>query len=267
MSMRSTLGLAIFCAAILAQPAAGQSGDIVLAGHISEAMAAKVHAAFGDGKPHTLHLTSSGGEEAPALAIAREMADHRAALVVEGVCAGPCANYLFRAAARRTILPGALVIFSTTATSRLAMVPSRRRDEIRPDYLRMAELEKKLPGNAALLLEPQLRLGTQCYSLTSRDGAGRAYINYRADFVGWIPSRAYLEKANLHVSGFWPRTVDAFQAALKSAFPGGLRGEIRFAGTNTPAPAAKSAADLAAIPECDKGSPARAATPPPAKAR
>jgi hypothetical protein len=253
--MRNALHLAIFWATILASPAAAQNGDIVLAGHISEAMAARVHAGLGDDKPHAVRVSSSGGEELPALAIARDIADHRASLVVEGVCAGPCANYLFPAAARRTVLPGALVIFSTTATSRLAMVPPRRRSEVRPDYLRVTELEKKLPGNASLLLEPQLRLRTQCYSLTSRDGTGHAYINYRADFVGWIPSRAYLERANVRISGFWPRTEDAFRTALKSAFPGGLRGEIRFGGTDAPAPAPKLAASLAAVPECDKGPP------------
>jgi hypothetical protein len=251
--MRSALNLAILLAVLPAPPAAAApSGDIVLSGHIGAAMAARAHAVFRDGKPHTVRVNSSGGEELPALAIARDMADHHASLIVEGVCAGPCANYLFPAAARRTILPGALVIFSTTATSRLAMVPPRRRGEIRPDYRQAAALEKALPGSPALLLEPQLRMGTQCYSLTSRDGSGRAYINYRAGFVGWVPSRAYLEKAGLGMSGFWPRSAGAFQTALKKAFPGGLRGEIRFAGTSAPATAKKLAAELAAIPECDK---------------
>jgi hypothetical protein len=253
MSMRNATLPAGLLFIWLAAPAAGQSGDIVLTGHIDAAMAARAHAALADGKPRIVRVTSSGGEELPALAIARDLADHRAALVVEGVCAGPCANYLFPAAGRRTVLPGALVIFSATATSRLAMVPPARRGEVRPDYAQGAGQEKQQARNIALLMEPQLRLGTACYSLTSRDGAGRAYINYRAAYVGWIPSRAYLEHAGVSFSGFWPRNTGQFQAALKSAFPGGLRGEIGFAGSNAPLPAPKLLAQLGAIPECDKG--------------
>ncbi|HEY4274349.1 MAG TPA: hypothetical protein VGM68_02610 [Rhizomicrobium sp.] len=253
MTVGNALRLACLWSALLILPATAQSDEIVLTGHIDTAMAARVHAALQIGKLKAIRIDSSGGEDLPALAIARDIAQSHAALTVAGVCAGPCANDLFPAASKRVLLPGALVIFSASASSRLAMVPPVRRKDVRPEYIQIALQEAQLVKNAAIFLEPQLQLQTACYSLTSRDGAGHSYINYRADFVGWIPSRAYLEKADIRFSGSWPKNADQFQAALKAAFPGGLRGEIRFAGGSAPLPAPKLLAQLGAIPECDKG--------------
>src|SRR6185312_10200335 len=144
MKVRSALRLASLWWAISVLPAAAQDDSIALTGHINAAMAARVHGALQNGKLHTIRVDSSGGEDLPALAIARDMAQSRAALTVAGVCAGPCANYRFLAANRRTLLPGALVIFSATATSRLAMVPPGRRNEVRPAYAEAASQEKQL---------------------------------------------------------------------------------------------------------------------------
>jgi hypothetical protein len=119
----------------------------------------------------------------PALALARDMRRNHAALIVDRLCAGPCANYLFPAAAKRTVLTGALVIFSGTATSALAMVPPAMDNSLAANYAPTSVQEKALLSDAgigqALLLEPQLRLETRCYSLTSRDASGKSYVNYR----------------------------------------------------------------------------------------
>ena len=128
------------------------------------------------------------------------------------------------------VLPGGLVIFSGTASSALAMVPPDR-DNSLSRQLRAHGPTGENPFtdagvNPALLLEPQLRLETRCYSLTSHDVSGKSYINYRSDFLGWVPSRAYLAKAGIRTDGFWPATADQFQIAFKKAFPGGARGNI-----------------------------------------
>ena len=236
-------------------PAAG--GEIPLSGHISADMASRLHTALNDGRPHSLRISSSGGEDLPALAIADDLRRNRTTLVVEGICAGPCANYLFLAAPQRTVRPGALVIFTASATSRLAMVPPQRLAEISGAYARTARREKQLLRDAgvapALLLEPQLGLGTDCYSLTSRDRAGKAYINYRANFIGWTPSRAYLARAGIKVAGFWPNTSAQFQAALQKALPGGTRGNIAYSAAKAPASEAALLGRLRAIRECDAG--------------
>ena len=93
---------AVLCAtAPLSTQASAGAAEIPLSGHISADMANRFHAALADGKPHVVRVTSSGGEDAPTLAIAADIARTRSSLVVEGICAGPCANYLFLAAARR----------------------------------------------------------------------------------------------------------------------------------------------------------------------
>lgn len=230
--------------------------DITINGHIDAAMAARLHAMLAKGKPHTLHVNSSGGDDLPALALAADIRHAHAGLVVEGLCAGPCANDLFIAAAERTVAPGGLVIFAASAASRLAMVPTGRVKEVISGYVEATQKEKQLFAQAhadpALLFEPQLALQTSCYSLTSRNPAGQAYINYQAQFVGWIPARAFLTRAGVKVSGFWPASEAQFQIALKNAFPGGARGAIAFAGTDRPLPQAGLLARLSATRECPK---------------
>lgn len=236
--------------------APASSADFPISGHINTDMANRVHAALKDGKPHPARVNSSGGEDGPALAIAADIARTHSTLVVEGICAGPCANYLFMAASRRTVQPGALVIFTASASSRLAMVPEARRNEVLSVYENNARQEIQLLQdrrvNAALLLEPQLSLGTRCYSLTSRDTTGKAYINYQAQFVGWTPSRAWLTSAGVGVTGFWPQTDAQFQAALQKAIPGGARGGVIYSAAKSPAPEAALLRRLTAIPECRK---------------
>ena len=249
---------ALSCAAVplSAQVPAGGT-DIPLSGHISTDMASRFHATLKDGKPHSVRITSSGGEDTPALAIAADIVRTGSSLVVDGICAGPCANYLFMAAARRTVQPGALVIFTASASSRLAMVPSGRRKEVSSIYDNAARQEKQLlqdrHANAALLLEPQLGLGTSCYSLTSRDTAGKAYINYQASFVGWTPSRAWLTRAGVGIAGFWPDMDAQFQVALQKAIPGGARGSVIYSAAKAPIAEAALLNRLRAIPECDTG--------------
>ncbi|HKD48700.1 MAG TPA: hypothetical protein VKB67_13520 [Rhizomicrobium sp.] len=231
--------------------------DISMSGHIDGAMAARLHTVLTDGKSHTLRVKSSGGDDLPALALAYDIRRAHAAIVVDGLCAGPCASDLFVAASERRVMPGGLVIFGATAASRLAMVPPNRSIEVSPSYAEAARQETQLAtearANPALLLEPQLELQTQCYSLTSHNPAGRAYINYQSQFVGWTPSRIYLAHAGVKVSGFWPTSEAQFQAALKSDFPGGARGAIAFSGSDSPLAQQALLARLKSVKECDTG--------------
>lgn len=111
--------------------------------------------------------------------------------------------------------------------------------------------------NPALLLEPLLRLQTDCFSLTSHDRSGKAYINYRAHFVGWVPSRSHLARMGVAVTGFWPDSVSQFQAILQGAFPGGARGDIAYSGTDLPSAPAALLAQLHETRECDTGLPGK----------
>lgn len=56
-------------------------------------------------------VNSAGGEAATALAMAGMVEARGLSIIVDGVCASSCANYLFAAAAQRTVQPGALVLW------------------------------------------------------------------------------------------------------------------------------------------------------------
>ena len=250
--MKSMLLLLLICLASKASPASAT--ELRINGHIDAAVAARMHEALAQG-PRTIRITSTGGDRLPALALARDIRQVHASLIVEGLCGGPCANYLFPAAAKRTVSPGGLVIFSGTATSALAMVPADKATLVGDDYAKTAEEEKKLIAEAgvspALLLEPQLQLHSSCVSLTSKDTAGKSYINYRSDFIGWVPSRAYLARAGLRVEGFWPANQAQFQTAFQSAFGGNARGNIASLGPGIPGKPASLATALKAVRACD----------------
>ena len=235
---------------------AASADEVRINGHINAAIAAQLHDTLSQGE-HTIRVTSGGGDPLPSLALARDIRRHHASLIVDGVCAGACANFLFPAAEKRTIMPNALVIFSGTASALLALVPPEKRGTLDADYAPAASQETALLSetgvNQSLLLEPLLRLGLSCYSLTSKNVSGKSYINYRSDFVGWVPSRAVLAHAGIRVSGFWPTTEAQFQAAMASAFPGGARGNIAFAGQSSGT--APLPARLKAVPQCDTGLP------------
>jgi hypothetical protein len=249
--------LSLLCSLGVASAArAANTDELRIDGHINAAIAGQLHDALGHGA-RTIRVTSGGGDPLPSLALARDMRRHHTTLIVDGVCAGACANFLFPAAAKRTVMPGALVIFSGTATALLALVAPEKTGTLDAGYAPTALQEKAMLSDAgvnqALLLEPLLRLGLSCYSLTSKNASGKSYVNYRADYVGWTPSRAYLAQAGIPVGGFWPAAVAQFQAAMKSAFPGGARGNVGFSGPDAPSGMPALLARLKAVPQCDAG--------------
>jgi hypothetical protein len=251
--------LSLLCGLATASGARAANRDEVrIDGHINAAIAGQLHDALARGD-HTIRVTSGGGDPLPSLALARDIRRHHTTLIVDGVCAGACADFLFPAAAKRNVMPDALVIFSATATALLALAPPEKASSLDADYATAASQEKALisdtGNNQALLLEPLLRLDPSCYSLTSKNASGKSYINYRSEFVGWVPSRAYLAHAGIRVAGFWPTTSAQFQAAMKSAFPGGARGNVAFSGPDAPSSIPSLLAHLKAVPQCDSGLP------------
>src|ERR1700753_747599 len=160
----------------LAPPVWADGEELRIEGHINTAIATQMHAALAHG-PRAIRITSTGGDQLAALSIARDMRQAHATLVIEGLCGCPGANYLLPPAARRSVAPGGLVIFSGTATSALAMVPANKGSMVGGDYAKVSEEEKALIAganvNPALLLEPQLQLHPSCVSLTSKDAAGK----------------------------------------------------------------------------------------------
>jgi hypothetical protein len=135
------------------------------------------------------------------------------------------------------------------------MLPPDQKTLVGGSYARTAAEERSLFAQAgvdpALLLETQLQLHPRCYSLTSKDAAGKSYVNYRADFIGWVPSRAYLARAGIRIEGFWPAGAAQFRTALQNAFPSGARGAIASFGPAKPGKMAALQAALGGVRVCD----------------
>ena len=150
--------LSLLCSLGAASAArAANTDELRIEGHINAAIAGQMHDALGHGA-RAIRVTSGGGDPLPALALARDMRRHHTTLIVDGVCAGACANFLFPAAAKRTVMPNALVIFSGTATALLALVAPEKTGTLDAGYAPTALQEKTMLSDAgvnqALLLDP-----------------------------------------------------------------------------------------------------------------
>ena len=124
---------------------------------------------------HAIRVTSGGGDPlASPGAGARHPPRQHATLIVDGLCAGACANFLFPAAGKTHGDAGRAGDLSR-APRRLALAhgaAGQSRARWHASYAPTALQEKSLIADAgvdqALLLEPLLRLELSCYSLTSK---------------------------------------------------------------------------------------------------
>ena len=81
----------LFVGLALKSAHAAQPDAFRITGHIDARIAKLAHTALERGA-RTIRITSGGGDSLPALALARDIRKHHAALTVEGICGGACAN-------------------------------------------------------------------------------------------------------------------------------------------------------------------------------
>lgn len=77
-----------------------EGGTLVLVGTVTPDSAAQFTTALGTGAT-AVRATVTGGDLASGLAIGQSIHDHKLSLLIDGACAGPCADYWFPAAASR----------------------------------------------------------------------------------------------------------------------------------------------------------------------
>ncbi|MBS2532236.1 hypothetical protein KGQ20_05575 [Catenulispora sp. NF23] len=75
-------------------------GTVALVGTVTPDSAAQFASALGSGA-NTVQVTVTGGDLAQGLAIGQTIHDRKLSLLIDGACAGPCADYWFPAAASR----------------------------------------------------------------------------------------------------------------------------------------------------------------------
>lgn len=76
-------------------------GTLELVGTVTPDSAAQFATALGSAAATTVRVTVTGGDLASGLAIGRTIHDRKLNLLIDGACAGPCADYWFPAAANR----------------------------------------------------------------------------------------------------------------------------------------------------------------------
>lgn len=90
-------------------PSVAETGTLIYRGEINAERNARVFARARTITPERLRITSGGGEVKAGIALGRWVHEQGMTLVVEDYCLSSCANYVFPAAPRKRLRPGALV--------------------------------------------------------------------------------------------------------------------------------------------------------------
>jgi hypothetical protein len=111
-SCTSVSELGLFARAERPDCSVGSDGELSLRGPTDEGFLGCVTAQLGDPgrRVTTIRLSSAGGDVRAALAAAEVIAQARPSIVIDGMCASSCANYLIPVAKDVTLLPGARIL-------------------------------------------------------------------------------------------------------------------------------------------------------------
>lgn len=116
MSLRTRLTAVLLC--VVVQTAAAQGdvptsrpGEPIYEGELTVAGVKALLARYADRPPSLLTINSPGGDVMAGLVLGDWVRRHRIDVVVGGVCASSCANYVFPAGRRKTVRAGALVLW------------------------------------------------------------------------------------------------------------------------------------------------------------
>lgn len=103
--------LRLLCRAaiVLAAAACEVKGDVHYRGEINAENNRRFFAQVADGTPQRMIVDSPGGEVEAGIALGHWVFTQGIDLVVDGECLSSCANYVFTAARRKTVLPGSVV--------------------------------------------------------------------------------------------------------------------------------------------------------------
>ncbi|MEH3040513.1 MAG: hypothetical protein PGN21_10680 [Sphingomonas paucimobilis] len=163
-------------------------------------------------------LNSAGGQASTALRMAALIEGRRIEVVVDGICASSCANYLFAAGAARSIRPGSVVLWhgAPDEASRADM-RAQLLDLMRKDGLSEADVQANLRREDARLsgwiAEQNALFDRKGLNLAILYGSGRAQTEratelFRDEATATPIDFAYLSAPALRCAGFDPAGGD-----------------------------------------------------------
>jgi hypothetical protein len=199
------------------------SGKLVLMGTIDAAMASYFKLALAaDPAIRTVLIDSYGGDIDSAMDMAALMRERKLRLVVDGRCLSACANYLFPAAASKTVLPGSVVAIHGLSYD--------YQDGDKPRHLSLSqavEVFRSAPSSAdrdvlARSLAREAAFNRQLGLSSASHDAFKVYLAHRKQVLGtdlidasqrlpgcppfqmWALDKAQLEAMGVRgIEGFW----------------------------------------------------------------
>jgi len=109
--------------------------------------------------PLVVRLSSAGGDVEPAMAAADKVAALRPQLIIEGMCASSCANYLIPVAGKVTLAPGVRIVLHGSIDGAMKM-----------KYSHVASAEKVHGMQTAFVERHRVPLGWLLYRDDTADG-------------------------------------------------------------------------------------------------
>lgn len=163
-------------------------------------------------------LNSAGGQASTALRMAALIEARRIQVVVDGICASSCANYLFAAGAARSIRPGSVVLWhgapdeASRADMRTQLLELMRKDGL-PEADVQANLRREDARLSGWIAEQNALFGRKNLDLAILYGSGRAQTEratelFRDKAAATPVDFAYLSTRALRCAGFDPAGGD-----------------------------------------------------------
>jgi hypothetical protein len=87
----------------------GDKASVAIVGQLNQEVLARYREENARHGITTLYIDSVGGDVTVAIALANELRRQGTRVIVAGRCFSACANYIFTAAVRKTVLPGSLI--------------------------------------------------------------------------------------------------------------------------------------------------------------
>ncbi len=164
-----------------------------------------------------IYLTSEGGEEIAALALAEAVIANDAVVVVDGFCLSACALYPFVAASHVELSensvvgvhPGAL---SVNAATEHLQIASADRDKLQAVSDRAVALYEARGRDTRVFLDAVPAHGVTC--VVQNDAQSDWTVSLQAPIWLWIPDQSYWRSIGVEFSGELPSTVSEAETAI-----------------------------------------------------